>query len=88
VTGRRASLAVRAAAIALTLAGCGIRPGLANAPSMNRARPDNRPHDVITNGNDSCERDESGSPLREHTPPCETAGKADLGAGLAGTSPP
>jgi|HubBroStandDraft_1064217.scaffolds.fasta_scaffold303985_2 hypothetical protein len=52
--------------------GCSVHAGLSNAPTLG-ATPmaPRRAHDVIANGNESCERLSSGSPLRGHAPPCE-----------------
>jgi hypothetical protein len=57
------------------LVGCSssVQVGLANAPLLaNGGTPETRVHDVIANGNDSCER--SGFPpgevLKGHIPPC------------------
>lgn len=55
--------------------GCAVRAGLANAPALG-ATPgaERRVHDVIANGNDSCERRAAGSPLRGRLPPCASEG--------------
>jgi hypothetical protein len=62
---------------ALIFVGCGfvVRPGLSNAPSLESFhRGDGEPHDVIANGNDSCERGSTmgGGPLAYRLPPCPT----------------
>jgi hypothetical protein len=52
--------------------GCSLHAGLSNAPALG-ATPGapRRVHDVIANGEDSCQRLGTGSPLRGHAPPCE-----------------
>jgi hypothetical protein len=59
-------------ALAWLSEGCSVHAGLSNAPTFG-ATPvaPRRVHDVIANGDDSCERLGSGSPLRGHAPPCE-----------------
>ena len=62
---------------ALSFVGCGfvVTPGLSNAPSLESFhRGDGESHDVIANGNDSCERGNAaaGGPLAYRLPPCPT----------------
>lgn len=70
-----------ALAIAVVLSspsfGCAVRAGLANAPALG-ATPgvERRIHDVVANGNDSCERRTTGSPLRRRLPPCASDGSS------------
>jgi hypothetical protein len=66
------ALVVALLALAWVSDGCSVHAGLSNAPTLG-ATPGapRRVHDVIANGDDSCERLGSGSPLRGHAPPCE-----------------
>ncbi len=58
-------------AVSTSWLGCAVQAGLANAPTLGTTPGDDRRvHDAIANGRDSCERQESTSPLRGHTPPC------------------
>ncbi len=56
------------------LLGCAsrVQAGLANAPALGGATQEDRVHDVIANGRDSCERNAfpQGEVLRGHIPPC------------------
>lgn len=57
-----------------TSAGCApsIEAGLANAPRLGGSG-DDRVHDVISNGGDSCGRYAEQGHLRGHIPPCPVA---------------
>lgn len=62
-----------------------VTPGLANAPDLGGSAPvDERVHDVVANGRDSCESVTGRSPLRGHAPPCPTVTPP---AAVAGPSP-
>jgi len=57
----------------LALFGCAttVRPGLANVPALSTSPvADDRVHDVIANGWDSCELGLGAGPLRHQFPPC------------------
>ena len=55
--------------------GCAVSSGLANVPALGTTPgAERRVHDVIANGNDSCERRATGSPLRGRLPPCANQG--------------
>ncbi len=65
---------ILAAAAFLLGAACGERfeAGLANAPSLDRQTRPRRPHDVISNGQESCPQSAaSADPLWNRVPPCE-----------------
>jgi hypothetical protein len=50
-----------------------IQPGLANGPRLGGSQvADERIHDVVSNGGDSCGRYAEQSPLRGRVPPCPT----------------
>jgi hypothetical protein len=59
-----------AVAVGLALVACTLQPGLSNAPSINRLHTPTESNDVITNGPDSCERGDGGSPMPNRLPPC------------------
>lgn len=64
--------------ITFTALGCAspsqVTAGLANAPGLGGTSVgDERQHDVVANGHDSCESVTGRSPLRGHLPPCPTA---------------
>jgi hypothetical protein len=51
-----------------------VTPGLASAPPLGgTGLADERPHDVVANGHESCEAVTGRSPLRGHLPPCPNA---------------
>jgi hypothetical protein len=53
------------------LAGCAVRPGLANGPQLGgSAVADARIHDVISNGDDACGLYAEHGVLRGRIPPC------------------
>lgn len=57
------------------LAGCAssVTPGLANAPRLGgTGMADERVGDVIANGNDACDAEARGGPLRAQLPACPT----------------
>jgi hypothetical protein len=72
------------------LAGCApsVEAGLANAPRLGGSA-DERVHDVISNGGDSCGRYAEYGPLRYRIPPCPVAAhpivSAKLPAPVAGS---
>jgi hypothetical protein len=67
-------LVFAACAMALGAAGCSasvVQAGLANAPRHGgTGLADERVHDVIANGDDSCDRWAEHGPLRHRVPPC------------------
>jgi hypothetical protein len=68
-------VALGVACAAPLLAGCApsIEPGLANAPRVGGVQTaDERVHDVVSNGGDSCGRTAEQSPLRVRWPACPT----------------
>jgi hypothetical protein len=76
--------------IAWPLAGCGwsLHPGLANVPRTDGLGPaDDRIHDVVANGGDSCGLHAEQGPLRGRWPPCPAAAHPSAGALLLPASP-
>jgi len=67
------SAALLGISVSLATVACGttIHPGLANALALGKGPPvDTSVHDVVANGNDSCERGFGPGPLRYQIPPC------------------
>jgi hypothetical protein len=76
--------------MAWAVAGCGwsLHPGLANVPRTDGlGAADDRSHDVVANGGDSCGIHAEQGPLRGRWPPCPAAAHPSSSALLLPATP-